>query len=67
MAVWIHLFNNTGINQIVNVVCGGSTQQQSSFKTSGHRLSQRLQELRVEALKVWNQMSHTAVDSQLQM
>lgn len=65
MAVWSYLFDDTGIGQIVNV--GGSTQQQSSFEASGHRLSKRPQELRGEALKVWNQTCQTCVDSLLQM
>lgn len=65
MAVGSYLFDDTGVGQIVNV--GGSTQQQSSFEASGHRLSKRPQQLREEALKVWNQTCQIWVDLLLQM
>lgn len=60
------MFNDTGVRQIVNLGRGGSAQQQRSFKTSADRLDERLQELRVEALKVSNQTFQTCVDSELQ-
>lgn len=63
--MWIYLFSDAGVHEVVKLACRGSTQQQSSFKTSGERLGERPQELGGDVLQVWNQTFQTGADSQL--
>lgn len=57
----LHLFDDIVVNQSANLLCGGSTYQQSSIKTAGYGLSERLQELRVESLQIYIQTQYLVV------